>query len=55
MFEGDFTDTCAGIFPLMMMGGQAESLVCADPVARTPIGLSGNYINYIGVDLYFDF
>ena len=42
MFEGDSADTCAGKFPLTLMGGRAEGLVCADPVAWTPIGLSGN-------------
>jgi hypothetical protein len=30
MFEGDCTDTCAGTFLLMSMGGQAEGLVCAE-------------------------
>ena len=31
----------AGKFPLVSMGGQAEGLACADPVARTPVGASG--------------
>ena len=43
MFEGDSADTCAGKFPLTLMGGLAEGLACADPGARTPIGVSGNY------------
>ena len=43
MFEGDSADTCAGIFLLVLMGGQAEGLACADPGARTPIGASGNF------------
>ena len=47
MFKGDTADTCVGKFPLMLMGGQAEGLVCADPGARTPIGVSGNYISYL--------
>ena len=42
MFEGDSADTCAGKFPLGLMGGRAEGLVCADPGARTYIGASGN-------------
>ena len=42
MFEGDSADTLAGIFPLVLMGGRAEGLACADPGARTPIGASGN-------------
>ena len=25
------------------MGGRAEGLACADPGARTPIGVSGNF------------
>ena len=37
MFEGDSADTCAGKFLLMLMGGRAEGLACADPGARTPI------------------
>ena len=43
MFEGDSADMCAGKFPLVSMGGQAEGLACADPEARTPIGASGNF------------
>ena len=42
MFEGDFADMCAEKLPLMSMGGQAEGLACADPGARTPIGVSRN-------------
>ena len=30
-------------FPLMLMGGQVEGLACADPGARTPSGMSGNF------------
>ena len=41
MFEGDSADTGAGKFPLVLMGGRAEGLACADPGARTPIGASG--------------
>ena len=40
MFEGDFADMCGTHFSLMLMGGRAEGLACADPVARTPIGVS---------------
>ena len=43
MFEGDSADTCAGKFPLVSMGGRAESLACAYPGARTPISASGNF------------
>ena len=38
MFEG------AGKFPLVSMGGRAEGLACADPVARTPIDASENFL-----------
>ena len=31
MFEGDSADMCAGKFPLVSIGGQAEGLACADP------------------------
>ena len=43
MFEGDSADTYAGKFLLMLMGGGAEGLACADPGARTPIGMNRNY------------
>ena len=39
MFEGDSAEH----FSLMMMGGRAEGLACADLGARTPIGASGNF------------
>ena len=42
MFEGDSADTCGGNFSLVLMGGRAEGLKCADPGSRTPIGASGN-------------
>ena len=41
MFEGESADTLEGKFPLVLMGGRSEGLMCADPVARTPIGVSG--------------
>ena len=44
MFEGDSADTCATKFPLVLMGGRADGLACADPGARTLIGASGNFI-----------
>ena len=37
MFKGDFADKCTNTFPLMLMGGQVESLACADTGARFPI------------------
>ena len=43
MFEGDSADACAGKCSLMLMGGGAEGLVFADPGARTPISVSGNF------------
>ena len=47
MFEGDSADTCAGKFPLVLMGGRAEGPACADPVARTPIGASRNFSMFL--------
>ena len=47
MFEGDSVDMCAGKFPLVLMGGRAEGLVCADPVARTPIGARENCLYFV--------
>ena len=49
MFEGDSADTLAGKFPLVSMGGRAEGLACADPVARTPIGASVNFCNFTSI------
>ena len=46
MFEGDDPDKCAEKFPLTSMGGRAEGLACADPGARTPIGVSGNFLDF---------
>ena len=46
MFEGHSADSRAGKFPLVLMGGRVEGLTCADPGARTPIGVSGNFKNF---------
>jgi hypothetical protein len=43
MFEIESVDMCAGKFPLVLMGGRAGGLVCADPGARTSIGASRNF------------
>ena len=43
MFEGDSADTRTGKLSFMSMGGREEGLASADPVARTPIGVSGNF------------
>jgi hypothetical protein len=43
MVEGVSADMCTENFPLMVLGDRAEGLACADPGARTPIGVSGNY------------
>jgi hypothetical protein len=43
MFVGDSADMGAGKFPLVLMGGRAEGLACADPEARATIGASGIY------------
>ena len=42
MFEGDSADMCA-VKCLLMSIGKAEGLACADPGARTPIGVNGNF------------
>ena len=51
MFEGDSADMCARKFPVMSMGGRAEGFACADPGARTPIGVCGNFVIVIRADL----
>ena len=50
MFEGDSADMCAGKIPLVLMGGRAEGIACADLVARTPISVNGNLIH---IDIVF--
>jgi hypothetical protein len=47
LFEGDSADMCAGKFPLVSIGGQAEGLASADPGARTPIGASGIFLVFM--------
>ena len=37
-------DVCAEKFPLVSMGARAEGLASADPVARTTISASGNFL-----------
>ena len=51
MFEGDSADTCAGKFPLVLMGGRAEGLACADPGARTPSALAKILLLFSSLDL----
>ena len=36
-------DLWAKKFPLMLIGGLVEGLACAYRVARTPVGVSGNF------------
>ena len=40
MFEGDSADTCARKFSLMLMGGRANSQVCADGERGPPSALA---------------
>ena len=42
MFKGDSADTCAEKFPLVSMGGRADTSSVHRRGARTPIGASGN-------------
>jgi hypothetical protein len=59
MFEGD-SEACAPKSLSSFGYGRAEGILCADPRARTPIGVSGNssysvlislYRNYLGCRL----
>ena len=52
IFKGDYTDTGAKRFPLMLMGGWAEGLACADPLARTPLGDSGIHWYFLFLSLW---
>ena len=53
ILEGDSADICAGKFSLMLMGGRAEGLDCADTGARNPQSFykvdSGYQIKYKGI------
>ena len=49
MFEDDSADTCANKIQLMSMGCLAEGLVCADPGAKTPNGLSEKKSHFITI------
>ena len=55
MFKGNSADTCGRQFSLMSMGGRAEGLACANPGARTPIGVSVNFsclvVRIVSLDL----
>ena len=42
--QGDSADMCGGKFPLMLIEGRAEGLVCSEPGARTPIAVRGHFI-----------
>ena len=42
IFEG--VDTSGGKFGLIWMGSRTEGLACTDQGARTPIGVSGNFL-----------
>ena len=44
MFE---VDMCAGKCPVMLMGGRAGGLSCADMGVRTTIGVSGNFYDVL--------
>ena len=52
IFKVDSADMCAGKFSLMSMGGRAEGLKCAEPGARTPIGVIGNFCFIVTLFLY---
>ena len=52
IFEGDSADTCAGKFPLVLMGAE-RGLAFADPGARIPIGASRISIVFILRNVFF--
>ena len=43
MFKGDSADTCTGKFPLVSMGGRADTSSVRRRGARTPIGASEKF------------
>ena len=51
--EGDSADMNTGKLILVLMRSRAEGLMCACPCARTPIGVSGNYVSTYNLNLNF--
>ena len=49
IFEGDFEDMCAKVFPLLSMGGQATPSNVGGRGKWTPIGVSGNFDYFISL------
>jgi hypothetical protein len=47
MSEVDSADMCTEKLPLMLIGGRAEGLACAEPEARTHIGVCGNLKHFL--------
>ena len=47
MFKGDSADICAGKFPLVSMGGRADTSSVRRRGARTPIG-ARIFVNSVG-------
>ena len=47
MFEGDSADMCAGKFPLVSMGGRADTSSARRRGARTPISVSKFFKNIL--------
>ena len=47
MFKGDSADMCAGKFPLVSMGGRADTSSVRRRGARTPIGAIGNLLKFL--------
>ena len=50
--EGHSADTGAGKFPLVLMGGRAEGLACADPERGPPSALTEIFNKYYYLVLY---
>ena len=55
MFKGDSADTCGGKFPLVSMGGRADTSSVRRRGARTPIGASGISSIIKGIFLHSNF
>ena len=49
MFEGDSADMCGRKFPRLSLGGLVEGPACRDSEARTPIVVSGHFLQFLNL------
>ena len=53
--EGNSAGSYARKCTLTLMGGREEGLLCSEPGAMTPIGVSGNFYCVVSQDIFVGF